>query len=248
MAQIATVLQLSVKRSPKLLKILFCSHQDPAEVRVHDLTFRRCHNIIKAAPFMHSQRQRAVLHLIPKGKLHLVSVSLHRGAGFDSLELISFRFHHTVQKGSYLALLDLQLLLIGQALVNAPAAQAKVRALIIRQFQRGTLQDFQCSGLGLSLSSFCDHTLDFLTRHCVLYNHTLTIYHHDPLVGKFYLFYDSFVNVAFFHFICLRFLQFHFFIVSLYHGAAATSSFHIPSASFPCSSHPYENFKPAILS
>ena len=99
--------------------------QDPAEVRMDDPAVRRGHNIVKAAPFVHSEGQGTVLIFVPKGKFHLVAVSVKDRAALDPFKLIVLT--DAVQQVFDLLFFDLQLFLIGQALVQATAAGAKMR-------------------------------------------------------------------------------------------------------------------------
>lgn len=135
---------------------------------------------------------------------------------------------HTVQKGSYLAFLDLQPPHRAGFVHHRRTGQSE--ALIIRQFQGTSRICVLYSDATLFLLLwphwiFLTGTVFFITTH-------VTIYHHDPLLGIL-PFLRWFRKCRLFHFICLPFLQ-SFFIVSLYHGAdAAYIKFHIPSASFP---------------
>ena len=160
---------------------------------------RRSHNIVKASSFVHPQRQRSSLKFVPKRKLHLIAVAVGNRTAFDPLEFIAARLHHRVQQGLHLALLDLQLLLIGQTLVHAPAADSKMLARLPRAFHRRRLQNGQQAPLAFALALLRQHALNSLTRKGIFYHNPLPIHRYNSFIWKFYHIHNPFKQVAFFH-------------------------------------------------
>ena len=199
MAKIPLVLQFLVKCGSYFLKILLGCHQYSAKIRVHNPALRGGHNIVKASSLMHPQRQWTILYLVAKRKFHLIAVAQMGWAGLDSLKFVGAVLHHAVQQGFYLLLFNIQLLFIGQALVNTAAAYPKMRTGLLRLFYRRRLQYLQCPGFGLSLSVLGDNTLNLLARYGIFHHHPLAVYMQDTLIREFDFLHYSFVNIALFH-------------------------------------------------
>ena len=130
-------------------KIIQRRRQDLAEIRIYDPAIRNRNDIIKAAAFMHAQRQFAILTRVAERKLHLVAVAELSGACHDPLEhrikISACLTDHRSQQFPDLFLLQGQLIFIAQMLISAAAACAEMHARHIRpgQLHRRRLQHFQ---------------------------------------------------------------------------------------------------------
>ena len=197
MAQISGVPQAVVKGQALLLKILQGAGKDPPVILVHDLAAIRRHDIVEAAPLMHPQGQRSVLERISKGKLHLVAVGQAARTLLYALERIGL-LDRRVQELPQLALLQAQLLLVGQALENAAAAGTKMRADRLCLHRR-RLQHLQKQALAGALAQLFQPVTDFLAWQCVFHSDAAVFRLYDSTVGELRFLYDSLVNLSLFH-------------------------------------------------
>ena len=124
MTQIPLVTQLVIVLCSLLLIEFQHCFQNLTKVFINDLTIFYCHNIIKAATLMHSQRQWSILIFVSKGKFHLIAVSKLTWTCLDSFKFIGFT--HWIQKCFHLADLQLQLLLIWKILVGTSTTVLKM--------------------------------------------------------------------------------------------------------------------------
>ncbi len=148
---------------------------------------------------MHSERQRAVLYLIPEGKFHFIAVAEADRARPDSFKTVFFlSAQHGIQQSFYLCFLDLKLLLIRKGEINTAAADAKMRTGAVC-FLRRTPDDFQKPSFRLSFSDLIDRTSDPLPRQSIFYHTNALFRFHDSFVWKIYPRNDAFQNLSFFH-------------------------------------------------
>ena len=160
MAQIALMGKAMVKGRFSLFKIRKGRRQYPAVILIHNAAAVHRHDVVKAALFVHSKRQRAVLYLVPEGKFHLVPVSVADRACLDRLDP-AFRLllcKHRLQQPVHLPLLDLKRLFIGHGHIAAAAAASKITAaavVCVHRFLRRFFQNLLQPPFPFSLAYFC---------------------------------------------------------------------------------------------
>ncbi len=122
-----------VRQFVKKVRALFCKirqhcRENPPVILIHQLAAAYRNNIIKAAPLVHTQRKRTILHLISKRKFHFIAVLIYLGALLDSLPQIRLlsACKHTVEQLLYLLRLHFCLLFIRHGQISTTAAQAKM--------------------------------------------------------------------------------------------------------------------------
>ena len=147
MPQISLMGIAMIKGRLFLFKITKCLPQDRTVIVVHKTTAIHRYDIIKAAFFMHAQRQRSILYLVSERKFHLIAVSVINGALTDRLDLTDALLFgkHRLQQLPDLVFLYLQAFFIWHGNIAASAADIKMRATAVfntDSFYRRFFQNF----------------------------------------------------------------------------------------------------------
>ena len=159
---------------------------------------------------MQSQRKWTVFVLISKREFHLVTIAeLNR----TSMDAFPFEIRQTVliylttlyqcilQQFFYLCFFHCQLILIRHRLIHAAATCRKIAAHRLSCLKRRFFQDFKDSSLCSAGTFFLDHKAYLLSRNSVFDQHFLIVDTDITFIRKVHLFYYTFVNFTFFHYI-----------------------------------------------
>ena len=198
MAQIPHVLQLFIIGYPRLCKIIQGSPQDLTEIFMHNPAVPGGHHIIKTASPVHSQSQRAILIFIAKGKFHLIPIPLCNRAALNSLQPPVPA--DLTDQAVDLLFFQLQLFLIRQALVQASAADTKMRTDILPFLQCRRLQHLQKPSFCPSRPLFMNRQTYSLSGKRILDNNLFPVYPEHSPVRIIDPLYDPLPDFPFFHF------------------------------------------------
>ena len=113
--QVSEVGPLIIIAEAKLPKILSHSAHDAVAVLMDQIAAVHIDHVIKAALFMKTQGQRAVLYSIPEAVFHLVAVRKKQGAFDRPLITVGVLSAGCIQKSSYALLLTQKLIGIGNS-------------------------------------------------------------------------------------------------------------------------------------
>ena len=179
--------------------------EDLSVVFIHNDTGVRIDKVIKAAAPVHTERERPVLVLIAKRKLHLIAVSVNGRASDYAVKPVhgSALRHRFCQEFSDLPFLDLQLFFVGKTEIGASAAGPE-RGTGRFSLQRRSFNNAEQGAFRFSFSLFVDAGLHPLSGDRVFDNDGAFLRLHDPLIGKLHFADDSLDQVSFFQMCLLR--------------------------------------------
>ena len=185
--------------------------QDHREVRIRDHTSVDSDNIVEAASFMHTQRQRTVLIFISEGKFHLVAVSVFAGAGQDPFKpagdlQILLRYagepgsllHRSLKEPLHLSPFQSKLLFKREMQIHTAAAAAEMRTGS-HALDGGFFDDLLQISLSFSPALFGHAKLNFLSRKDIFDNAESFGCLYDAFAWIIHPCHDPFQNLTFFH-------------------------------------------------
>ena len=205
MPQIPNMLHLPVILHIPLFKILQNAQQNLVHVLMYQHAVSCCQHIISTSFLVTPQRQRAVLILIPKGKLHFIPIPELLRAGLNPFIVIRL-LHHRIQKLFHLPGFHFQLFFIPHSLIHTAPACRKNTTYRFPCFQGRLFQNLQKPAFRVPLFKLIHYKPYLLSGHSVFYSDIPFLFRdpHQPLIWKFYFFYYAFKYLSFFHHLLLN--------------------------------------------